>query len=251
MKSEADFEGGAWGTRNLPTFCNHLLAGEVSVSLASSKSWVSPLKAFVKFKNVIRFHHQAFTRCKNGQPWWPTEIIPLFQNTRIHPRMPISSLGNFFASLFYWTPSAWRLLQKKEGLSVRPSIFPFILPSVRKFSRDWVISFFWKRGVLGVHIWHGVRGPYIVACDSRIFWKKIPIWENGQKWAKNMVFGLFKKTMSLVLSEICVKWKFLWFINILRKLHAWEKSGSQVIAKNGSWSMRFQYSLIVNISLID
>ena len=75
--------------------------------------------------------------------------------------------------------------------------------------------------------------------------------KNGQKCPKNMVFGLFKKIMSLVLSGICVKWKFLWFINILRKLHAWEKSGSQVIAKNGSRPMRFQYSLIVNISLID
>ena len=60
-------------------------------------------------------------------------------------------------------------------------------------------------GVLGVHIWHGVKGPYIVACGSRIFWKKSPSGKNGQKWPKNMVFGLFKKTMSLVLSEICVK----------------------------------------------
>ena len=78
--------------------------------------------------------------------------------------------------------------------------------------------------------------------------------QNDQKWSKmaqNMVFGHFKKIMSLVLSGICVKRKFLWFINILRKLHAWEKSGSQVIAKNGSRPMRFQYSLIVNISLID
>ena len=75
--------------------------------------------------------------------------------------------------------------------------------------------------------------------------------ENGQKWPQNEVFGLFRNIMSLVLSGICVKWKFLWFINILQKLHTWEKSGSQVIAKNGSQSMRFQYSLIVNISLID
>ena len=37
----------------------------------------------------------------------------------------------------------------------------------------------------------------------------------------------------------------------MRKLHAWEKSDTQVIAKNGFWPMRFQYSLIVNISLID
>ena len=75
--------------------------------------------------------------------------------------------------------------------------------------------------------------------------------KNAQKWPKNMVFGLFKKIASLVLSGICLKWKFLWFINILQKLHAWEKSGSQVIAKKGSQPVRFQYSLIVNISLID
>ena len=63
---------------------------------------------------------------------------------------------------------------------------------------------------------------------------------------KNRVFGLFKKMMSLVLSGICVKQKFLWFINILRKLHAWEKSGSQVIAKNCSQPMEFQYSVFFN-----
>ena len=57
--------------------------------------------------------------------------------------------------------------------------------------------------------------------------------------------------MALVLSGIWVKWMFLWFINILQKLHAWEKSGSQVIAKNNSWPMRFHHSLIINISLID
>ena len=75
--------------------------------------------------------------------------------------------------------------------------------------------------------------------------------KNGQKWPKNRVLGLFKKMMSLVLSEICVKWKFLWVINILWKLHAWEQPGFQVTAENGSRIMRFQYSFIVNISLID
>ena len=75
--------------------------------------------------------------------------------------------------------------------------------------------------------------------------------KSGQKRTKTIVYGLFKKIMSLVLSGICVKWKFLWYINILQKLHAWEISGSQVIAKNGSQPVRFQYSLIVNISLIE
>ena len=74
--------------------------------------------------------------------------------------------------------------------------------------------------------------------------------KNAQKWPKNRVFALFKKIMSLFLSGICVKLKFLWFINILQKRHAWEKPGSEVIAKNGSGPMRFQYSLIINISLI-
>ena len=56
------------------------------------------------------------------------------------------------------------------------------------------------------------------------------------KKGQNTYFFLpFKKTKSLVLSKIVVKWKFLWSFNILQKLHTWEKSGSQVImAKNGS-----------------
>ena len=85
--------------------------------------------------------------------------------------------------------------------------------------------------------------PINCVSQSRIFWEKKPhqakMNQNVQKWPKNRVFGLFKKIMSLVLSEICVKRMFLWFIDILRKLHAWEKSGSQVIAQNGSLPVRF------------
>ena len=71
------------------------------------------------------------------------------------------------------------------------------------------------------------------------------------KRPKNIFKRLFKKIMSWVLSGIFVKWKFPWLFNILQKLHAWEISGSQVIAKNGSEPVRFQYSLIVNISVIE
>ena len=70
------------------------------------------------------------------------------------------------------------------------------------------------------------------------FGKTYPSGRNGQKW-------------SLVLSGICVKSKFLWFINILRKLHGWEKSSSQVKGKNDARPMRFQYFLIISISVID
>ena len=47
---------------------------------------------------------------------------------------------------------------------------------------------------------HGIRGSYIVPCDSHNL---------------NRGFGLFKKIASLVLSGISVKQKFLWFINIV------------------------------------
>ena len=94
--------------------------------------------------------------------------------------------------------------------------------------------------------WQAVRSPYIVICDKAGLFGKDP---HRAKWPKSRVFWPFKKIMSLVLSGICVKWNFLWFINILRKHHSWEKPGSQVIAKNGSRKMRLQGSLIVNISL--
>ena len=59
-------------------------------------------------------------------------------------------------------------------------------------------------------------------CDRAEFFGKNPhrakITKNGQKWPQNRVFGLFKKIMLLVLSGICVKRKFLWFIDILWKL---------------------------------
>ena len=91
----------------------------------------------------------------------------------------------------------------------------------------------------------------VCVCVTAEFFGKNPfrakMTKNGQKCPKNRVFGRYKKIASLVLPGIGVKRKFLWFINILRKLHAREKFSSQVIARNGFWAMRFQYSLLVNI----
>ena len=53
-----------------------------------------------------------------------------------------------------------------------------------------------------------VSGPYIGVCDSQIFGKNpllVKMTKGGQKWPKNMVFGLFKKITSLGLSGVCVK----------------------------------------------
>ena len=78
--------------------------------------------------------------------------------------------------------------------------------------------------------------------------------KNGQKWPKNRFFGLFNKIISLVLSGMCVKQKFLWFINILRKLHVWEKSGSQVSQKwlsTNEISALFNHQYFINRSISD
>ena len=139
--------------------------------------------------------------------------------------------------LAFWTPSLGRKGPIKYGLSVLPSFLPSILLSVRKFFQNWLISFFWNSAWCWGSIYSFLRQPdYLEKIHMR------------QKWSK---MAQKHGSVTLVLSEICVKWKFLWFINILRKLYAWEKASSQVIAKNGSWPVRFQYFLIVNISLID
>ena len=63
-------------------------------------------------------------------------------------------------------------------------------------------------------------------------------------FSETWTFGLFKNITSLVLSGICVKWKFLWLSNILRKPHASEKSVSQVITKK--WLLANEISLFFN-----
>ena len=116
-------------------------------------------------------------------------------------------------------------------LGIGLSFFFFFL----KFSR-----------LLGAHIWLYVTGPDFFGKNPHC----AKMTQIDQKWPKNRDFGLSRKIMSLVLSGICVKWKFIRFINNLQNLHVWEKLSSQVIAKNGTLPMRFQYSLIINVSLI-
>ena len=66
---------------------------------------------------------------------------------------------------------------------------------------------------------------------------------------KTRFFGLCKKIRSLALSGIGVKRSCP--LKFCENCMPGKKSGSQVMTKTGSCGMRFQYSLIVNISLID
>ena len=69
--------------------------------------------------------------------------------------------------------------------------------------------------------------------------------------AQKHVFWTFRENQVISFVWNLCKMKVSMIHNTLQKLHAWDKSGSQVIAKNGSQSMRFQYSLIVIISLME
>ena len=90
-------------------------------------------------------------------------------------------------------------------------------------------------------------------CDRARFFGKNSYWakmnRNGQKWPKNRVFGLFKKIISLVLSRICVKWKFLWFINILQKI--WFSSYSQKFFSANEISVFFNRQYFTNRLISD
>ena len=141
----------------------------------------------------------------------------------------------FFFFYFFRSPAvAERVLWNR--------LCPSVFPSVHNFSRNWLISFSsnlaWCLGPI-----------YSCAWQSKIFLKKSPSSKSDQKRPQIRFLGLFKNFKSSVLSKIGVKRRFLLFINILQKRHAWEKSGSQVMAKNGSRPVRFKYSLVINISL--
>ena len=152
----------------------------------------------------------------------------------------ICLMPNFFLNPWLWPEGSYEV--GSVCLSFHPS-----------FSLS--ISFL-RRGSLVFLKLSMVLGAHIKLCVTEWeFFEKIPI---RQKWPKmvkngpkNSVWGLFKKIKSLFLSAIGLKWKFLWSINILWKLHVREKSVSQVMAKNGCRPIRFEYLLIVNISLID
>ena len=66
--------------------------------------------------------------------------------------------------------------------------------------------------------------------------------KNGQK----ALFGILKKIKTLVLSGIGLKWKLLWSFNMLQKLHAWEKSGSQFPSYGQKWFSANDISVFFN-----
>ena len=116
-----------------------------------------------------------------------------------------------------WTPSLNWKDPIKYGLSVPSSVRRSVCPYVYL---GFAHQFFLKSSeMLGVQL----------CVTQPDFWEKISIMQKQSKMAQKQGFWIFKKISLLVLFEICVK--FLWFINILRKVHVWEKPSSKLKAK--------------------
>ena len=132
------------------------------------------------------------------------------------------SINNILSTFGFIGPPA----VAQEIGSVRPSFRLFV-----SFIGIGLLVFSETQHVLGVRI-------QLCVTEPDFFGKKSPLGKNDQKWsiiAQNWVFGLLNKIMLLVFSGICVKRKFLWFINILRNLHLgkiWFSSQPKIVLSN-------------------
>ena len=131
--------------------------------------------------------------------------------------------------------------------SFRPSFRPSLCPSFRQFSGNWRISFFLKLCMV-------LRADMEMCVRVRFFLKNpllAKMTKNGRRWPKIGVKEFFRKIYSLVLSGNDVEWKYLWPFSILPKSHIWENLVLKLWPKMLLANQHFQYSLIVNISLMD
>ena len=101
-------------------------------------------------------------------------FFPCFFRTEIFSWLFLWRCNTIMISncILYWTPGLGRKGPVNKGLSVLSD-----LPSVRKFSWDWLISFFLKLSMV-------LGAVYSCVWQSRIFWEKSPSGKNDQKWSK-------------------------------------------------------------------
>ena len=91
----------------------------------------------------------------------------------------------------------------KEGLSFRLSVRPIVCLSSRL-----AVSFLRISSFVFSETYYGVRGSYLVICDSRISLKKM-MSEMVKKGQKTRFFGLFKENQVFSFVWSCCKTKVL------------------------------------------
>ena len=131
--------------------------------------------------------------------------------------------------------------------SVRPSFRPSLCPSFRQFSGNWRISFFLKLCMV-------LRADMEMCVRVRFFFKNpllAKMTKNGRRWPKIEVKEFFRKIYSLVLSGNDVEWKYLWLLAFCQNRIFGKNLVLKLWPKMLLANQHFQYSLIVNISLMD
>ena len=119
------------------------------------------------------------------------------------------------------------------------SVFPSFRPSffLTVLAQNWLIRFFWN------FVWCS----HMEMCmKSSVFLKKPPSSKNDQKRPKNGGFGVFRKICSLVFACKFCRMKVLMTKNCI-----WTKIWFSRYGQKCCQPIRFQYSLIINISLMD
>ena len=112
-------------------------------------------------------------------------------------------IWDFSCGFSCWTPGHGQKEPMKEGLSFRLSVRPIVCLSSRL-----AVSFLRISSFVFSETYYGVRGPYLVICDSRISLKKM-MSEMLKKGQKIRFFGLFKENQVFSFVWNCCKTKVL------------------------------------------
>ena len=160
----------------------------ITAALTKKIEWICKL-VYTKCKNL-----RIFDKYVNGS-WWGGAVI--IEITISEWSRQFKNIFMLFYSLIYFD-SFLRLNSnvlldhwpRPEGSYKIGSVRPSVLPSVRRFSRDLLVRFFWN---LAWCYWP----IYSCVWQSRIFWKKSPWGKNNQRWSKMAQihgFGTFEES---------------------------------------------------------
>ena len=77
--------------------------------------------------------------------------------------------------------------------------------------------------------WHVAGNPYKIVHDSQTLKKKffvgLKIGKMAQKCARNRVFWIYWKILSLIFTQFVLQWKVILFAEFLHKSHIWRSLG--------------------------
>ena len=124
------------------------------------------------------------------------------------------------------SPDIFKKIIRAPSVALRV-VWIRVCPSVRSSFQQLSWGFFFLK------LWKVLWDPYGDVRDRAHFFLE-------KSTSGCFFFNFLRKIYSLVLSGDGIKWKYLWPYN-MRKPHLWEKSGSQVMAKNALGQSDFSF----------